>query len=668
MLRNRTANIIAWALLIGFFAGGNAAVAAEEEYTASERDHWSFKPRSENPPPKFDDEADRAWIRNDIDAFVLSKLKQKDMRPAAEADRRVLVRRLYFDFTGLPPTPAAVESFVQDEAPDAYEKLVEELLASPRYGERWGQHWLDVVRFAESEGFEYDNLMVGAWRFRDYVIDAFNQDKPFNRFLLEQLAGDELNPADQTLLIAAGFNRLGPIRRNAGNQEVAGSRNEELTEMTNAAGAVFMGLTIGCARCHDHIFDPIRQRDYYQLQAFFAGTREHNLSLASETEQAAWQLQTIGIKAEIKLLENELEHSTAATRPAIEVKLKAAYKKMPPVLPALCTVRFNENKRTPIRILERGNWDHPGDAVGMRAPGILLPENSSALPAETTQARRKLAEWLIEPNHPLTARVIVNRIWLWHFGNGIVNTPNDFGANGDEPSHPELLDYLANRFVAEGWSIKALHRLIALSSTYRQASFHADREKYRAVDPENRLLWQFNRQRLDAEAIRDAMLAVSGRLNLKAGGESVIVPVDSDLVDLLYKPSQWEVTPDIAEHDRRSIYLIAKRNLRLPFMEVFDQPDLQSTCARRHASTHAPQALEMLNGQLSNRLAESFAERLTAEAGTNVDRQIELAFELAAGRAPTSQEKQLSARFLAEQSLREFALAMFNLNAFLYVD
>jgi hypothetical protein len=303
----------------------------------------------------------------------------------------------------------------------------------------------------------------------------------------------------------------------------------------------------------------------------------------------------------------------------------------------------------------------------MRALGVLLPDGAPELPETTAKPRVDLAKWVVDDQNPLTARVMVNRIWQYHFGRGIVGTPNDFGRMGERPTNPELLDYLANEFVSSGWSVKHVHRLILLSNAYRQSS-NDDNAVAREKDPDNRLFWRFNRQRLEAEEIRDAMLAVSGQLNEKAGGPSVIVPIDPDLVHALYKPSQWGVTKDPAEHNRRSVYLFAKRNLHLPMMEVFDAPDAQVSCPRRESSTHAPQALELLNGAFANKQAEAFAARLTAEAGKNPTRQVDLAYRLAAGRSPAAKERQIALEFLKAQPLREFALAVFNLNSFLYVN
>jgi hypothetical protein len=315
------------------------------------------------------------------------------------------------------------------------------------------------------------------------------------------------------------------------------------------------------------------------------------------------------------------------------------------------------------RLHRRGDPENLGDEVPRKNLDLF-----GGQVVEQGSGRRELADWIASSEHPLTARVMVNRIWQGHFGRGIVGTPNDFGRMGERPTHPELLDWLAGEFVSSGFSVKHVHRLILMSNTYRQASVAADSGPGKEKDPENRLLWHFSRRRLEAEEIRDAMLAVSGRLNLKAGGPSVIVPIDKELVNALYKPSQWAVTPDASEHNRRSVYLIAKRNLHLPFMEVFDTPDTQVSCPRRESSTHAPQALELLNGDLANAQADAFAARLLAEAGKNHTRQVELAYELAAGRAPTPTEKRMALAFLRTQRLREFALAVFNLNAFLYVN
>jgi hypothetical protein len=643
-----------------------AAEAARAGPGDTEKVHWSFQKRGYPTVTRLPDGAPRG--RNAVDAFILARLHQEGLRPAPEAERRTLIRRLYFDLIGLPPTPEQIAAFVHSPDPLAYEKLVDRLLASPRYGERWGRHWLDVVRFAETEGFEYDRHRAGAWRYRDYVLRSFNEDKPYDQFVREQLAGDEIDPRHPDGEIAVGFYRLGPIRRNAGNPKVAFSRNEVLTEMTDSIGAVFLGLTVGCARCHDHKFDDFSQADYYRLQAFLAQTQEHDIVLADPKVKAVWEARTRTVQAEIKRLKHALETAEGSERTRMKAKLAEVERRLPPPLPTVSSVRDVPSERTAIHVLKRGDADKKGRQVGMRVPAALLPVETPELPPQTEKPRTLLAAWINDPDNPLATRVFVNRVWQYHFGRGIVATANDFGVNGAAPSHPELLDYLANEFLAGGRRLKPLHRLILLSSTYRQASRSPDGDLGRRKDPDNRLLGRFPRRRLDAEEIRDALLAMAGRLNGKMNGPSVVVPVEDDLVHLLYDPGQWKVTPDVGEHDRRSVYLLSKRNLRLPFLEVFDQPDAATSCPRRAASTHALQALELLNGPTSHRLADAFAQRLVREAGTDHARQVERAYLLAAGRAPTPREKELALRFLDKQPLREFALAMFNLNAFLYVD
>jgi hypothetical protein len=680
---------------------------SETVITIKHRAFWSFQPIRQATPPSVNDSS---WAKTPIDEFILAKIESNGLSPSPRASKLELIRRAHFDLIGLPPSPAEIEAFVQDNSPNAYERLVDRLLNSPHYGERWGQHWLDVVRYAETEGFEYDRNLPDAWRYRDYVIKSFNEDKPYDRFVIEQLAGDEIAnnltgsrheeaqaglEKNQKLLapiagieslnagvdsqiksesaevrelqVAAGFHRLGPVRRNAGNQDVTSSRNEVLTERTDIIGAAFLGLTVGCARCHDHKFDPIPQKDYYRIQAFLAATDEHELALASNGEKAAWITRTGEINEEIKKLKETLKGLKGEEAKRLRQKIEDAEGQLP-TLPTVATVKNEATNRTAIHVLKRGDWNSKGDRVGMRGLGVLLPEETPELPPETSSPRTALARWLADPKHPLTARVMVNRIWLYHFGQGIVKTANDFGKNGDPPSHPELLDYLARQFIENGWRMKPMHRMICLSSTYQQSSRPPNMKAAMDKDPENRLLWRFRPRRLEAEEIRDAMLAVSGLLNPRAGGPSVIVPVDQELVNFLYKPSQWAVTADKKEHHRRSIYLIAKRNLRLPFMEAFDQPASLTSCARRESSTHAPQALELLNGRTANELAAAFAERLAHEAGSSQSEQIDRAYWLAMGRAGSEKERSLALEFVKAQSLREFALAIFNLNAFLYVE
>ena len=636
-------------------------------YTAPERRHWAFQPRANVAPPALNDAAAKAWIRTPVDAFVLAGLRKAELTPAPEADRQTLIRRVTYNLHGLPPTPEEVAAFVADKDPKAYEKLVERLLASPRYGEQWARHWLDVVRFAESDGYEYDTHRPDAYRFRDYVIGSFNEDKPYDLFLKEQLAGDEMDPKNDTLLVASGFNRLGPLRKNAGNQDVASSRTEVLTEMANIVGAGMLGMTMGCARCHDHKFDPIRQSDYYRLQGYFAQTHANDVIVATAEEQAKYKATMEPLENEMRKLRMAMRKATEEDKGKILTRLEEIDGQIPPPLTAMYAVKNEPKEMTPIHMLERGDYRNKGAKVGMRPPGVLLPEAAPELPLETEKPRLRLAEWVTEPSNPLTARVMVNRIWGYHFGRNLVTTPNDFGRMGTRPSHPELLDWLANEYVKTGWKMKPMHRMILLSAAYRQASASPMEKAYSEKDADNKWLWKANRRRLAAEEIRDTMLAVSGRLNPKAGGPSVMMSIDEELIKDLKRPQYWVTTRDRTEHDRRTIYMIYKRNLILPFMQVFDSPDTLLSCARRDQSTHAPQALELLNGKLSNSLAVSLAKRLPGTAREKV----EYAWRLAAGRLLNERERALSMKYIDDPdptALTEFALSLFNSNAFLYVN
>lgn len=631
---------------------------------AQARKHWAFLPVTKVDPPEVHD---GTWGKELIDAFILAKLEEHAWRPAPPTDRSELIRRVTFDLTGLPPTPEETQAFIDDPLPDAYHRLVDRLLGSRHYGERWAQHWLDVVRFAESEGYEYDRHIPDAWRYRDYVINSLNADKPFDRFVVEQLAGDEIDPENPECQTASIFHRLGAVRRNAGNPEIALSRNEVLTERTDIIGAAFLGLTVGCARCHNHKLEPILQRDYYRLQAYFAATEEHNILLASAEEQQAWEATTKRAKDEIDALRAKARMVEGSEKTRLEEQIEILEDQLPLPLATIPSTHNDWEKRTAIHVLRRGVWENKGETVGPRPLSVLLADDVPEISPGEANPRTQLARWLTSPDHPLTARVIVNRLWQQHFGVGLVKTANDFGLKGERPSHPELLDWLAAALVENGWRLKPLHRAIVLSQTYQQASRFPDSAEKQMADPENRLLWHFPRRRLSAEEVRDAMLSVSGRINFKSGGPSVMVPVDPELVQLLYKPVQWAVTKEAGDHDRRSIYLIAKRNLRLPFLENFDAPALQTSCSRRETSTHAPQALELLNGPLSNDLARAFAGRLEREAHSDVGCIIDRAFQLALGRLPRPDERQRSLEFLRKEPLAEFALAIFNLNEFLYV-
>jgi hypothetical protein len=653
---------------VSLLTAAEDAVAPLGSYTAAERRQWEFQPRKDPAPPAISD----AWVKTPVDAFILAGLRKAGLKPAPRADKATLIRRITFDLTGLPPTPQEIDAFLADKSPNAWEKVVDRLLASPQYGEQWGRHWLDVVRFAESDGYEYDMHRPDAWRYRDYVIQSFNADKPYNEFVKEQLAGDEMDAANKTFLVASGFNRLGPLRKNAGNQDVASSHNEVLTEMTNIVGAAFLGVTVGCARCHDHKFDPFRQSDYYRLQAHFAQVQPNDIVLASKEEQEAWKKQAAPVEQQKLQIQRELRRAPEAAKAALEANLDALDDKMPAPLESIYSVKDEPEKASPVKVLFHGDYLNPVATVGVRPLGVLLPDGAPEAAIQVEKPRLKLAEWITDPANPLTARVMANRVWQYHFGRGIVSTPNDFGRMGARPTSPELLDWLASRFIDGGWKLKSLHRMILLSSTYQQSSISPLEKVAMKKDSDDALLWKFNHRRLEAEEIRDAMLAISARLNAKAGGPSFMVPIDPDLVLMLKRPQYWVATRDKAEYDRRTVYMIYKRNLRLPFVEVFDAPDTLLSCARREQSTHAPQALELLNGQTSNDLAAVFAQRLLKERTTAAER-VDYAWRLAAGRAPTAAEKSLALKFLAgapddAARMKEFALAVFNLNAFLYVN
>ncbi|MBM3981378.1 MAG: DUF1553 domain-containing protein [Planctomycetes bacterium] len=673
-------------------------------------DDWAFKPVVK---PK---------AANSIDAFLLAKLGAKQLTYAPEADRRTLIRRAYFDLVGLPPTPEQVEAFVNDKSKDAYEKLVDALLASPQYGERQALFWLDLVRFAETDGFNADGARPHAWRYRDYVIKSFNADKPFDRFVKEQLAGDELYPGDPDALVATGFLRHYPDEYNAVNIEQR--RYEILTDIADTTGAAFLGLTAGCARCHDHKYDPVSQEDYFRLQAFFAGFWPTDAPLlppnelaAYEKKLAAWEAKTADLRAALAqieephhakvrakersrfpeeysklldvpfanrtplekqiaaLVEKQVYGKSADVAKALKPAEKEQYDALKAKLTALAKEKPADPPRAhvmadlpeppPTKLFKRGDWRKPG---GDLAPGFITSITPKDPDAKLGR-RTALANWIASKDNPLTARVIANRLWQQHFGYGLVRTSSDFGVAGDRPTHPELLDWLASELVARDWSLKHLHRLIVTSAAYRQGA-KGDTGGAK-LDPDNKLLWQYPRRRLDGETLRDAMLAVSGQLNLKAGGPSVF----PELPDELQKRAPaWKPSADANERNRRSVYVYVKRNLRYPLFALFDAPDRNETCSRRFATTTAPQALALLNDSVVVGIAKGFAARVTKEAGTDRDKVIDRAFALACGRPPTTEERAAMRGFLKRhtgtdaEAVVDLCHALLNLNEFLYVD
>jgi hypothetical protein len=679
-----------------------ATRSKQRKITDEDRAFWSFQPLKDSAVPPIEG----TWARNPIDHFILAKLKQERLTPAPEADRAALIRRVTFDLHGLPPTAEEVDAFVNDPSPKAYENLVDRLLASPRYGEHWARHWFDIVRYAESDGYKQDAYRSNAWPYRDYVIKSFNNDKPYDRFVTEQLAGDEIAPDDPEVIVATGYLRAGMYEYNA--RHVRRQWEVILTEVTDVTGDAFLGLSMQCARCHNHKFDPILQTDYFRLQAFFAPMLpRQDILLGSPEQKAAWLEKAAPIRAQIDAIEQPLLRKAGDKR--IEVfppDIRVMYHKSPaqraPLeeqLVQLAARQFNDD--TEIAKLKPTGADGPKlealraqlvaleeerpaavvtglvvTDVGPVAPPTLIPgdpKKQSIKPgyptvmeqlplppleiaptATSTGRRTALAKWITDPRNPLTTRVIVNRIWQYHFGRGIVGTSGDFGKLGDRPTHPELLDWLALRFVEQGWSFKAMHRMILLSATYRQTALRPPPEIAKMRDPENRWLWRFNTRRLDAEQIRDAMLAVSGDLDATAAGPSA-------------EPTS----------NRRSVYLKMLRNARDPLLDVFDLAEPFGSIPNRNITTTANQALLMMNGAVPLKRAADFAERLTKLGLSDRSAIVEEAYRLAYARTPRDDERTAAIQFLggnapmpakADKALVDFCHVLMNSSEFLFVD
>jgi hypothetical protein len=635
-------------------------------------DYWAFQPPGEVIVPAGGGE-------NPIDRFVDVRLTEAGIRPVGRAEPRTLLRRLYFDLVGVPPTAAEAEAFLtkaNSDADSAVTNLIDQLLADPRYGERWARHWLDLVRYGESDGYEDDKVRPHAWRYRDYIVRSLNADKPYDRFVQEQIAGDELWPDDPDAWIATGFARLGSW--DGMSKEPEKQRQDFLNDATDATGAVFLGMTLGCARCHDHKYDTISQRDYYAVQAFFAPVKRTTRELGARAEAIEAEAVAVAYRsdsAELASLKEKVRALLGPAREALEkeakpgekVKDEAVRKRVEASHPGqLATIegeiksteariRFNEPKAEvvcrdggprSIRLLKGGELSRPGEEIAPGFIAAMLPEPADR-PIEGRRA--ELAHWLTSSENPLTARVIVNRVWQHHFGIGLVATPSDFGRNGKRPTHPELLDWLAREFIRGGWSVKKLHRLILTSAAYQRAS--SPDAAASAKDPENRLLWRFQRRRLEAEAIRDTLLAVSGMLNPAMGGPGVYAPLPAGVnIELPNndKELSWG-TASAADGRRRSVYLFQRRALTYPLMEVFDAAPMSQSCAARAQTTVAPQALALFNGEFTRECAAHFANRVKAEAGSDAARQIARAFEIAFTRVPNPVEQAASLAFLESQ-------------------
>ncbi len=745
-------------------------------------DLWSLKPLANPELP-----VTQVRTGSPLDRFVAAKLEENGLALAPEADARTLIRRLTFGLTGLPPTAEEVEAFVREcgrETPEtgfgalrAYERLVDRLLASPRYGEHQARLWLDVIRYSDSNGFDWDEFRKLAWKFRDYTIRAFNADKPFDRFIREQLAGDELldgpprNEAEQDALIATGYLRLGPHDNAAPLfNEQDRSRAELMADLVETTGSAFLGLTLSCCRCHDHKFDPLSQADHFRLRAFFepvkfaddrplnlateqAEIRRHNEALDGPTADLERQRDEVfaAVKSRLRaeraaklsaeekaLLElpankvaGELQTKAEAVRKRVEPsdkEVKAALagdeqercaalerqlaevksRRREFALGLLMTDR--EGPPPVTKILFQGNQQQEREPVEPGFLSVLDPNPAAIRPAATTNTtgrRITLADWIAAPANPLTARVFVNRIWQQHFGTGLVATANDFGLAGARPTHPELPDWLAGEFVRGGWSVKRLHRLIVLSATYRQASavdaaptenlenrnsgkkvgetaaapssrvlpFSGSATRGQEQDAGNQWLWRQNPRRLSAEQLRDALLATAGLLQFRPGGAPVWPDLPAELLqanpafldDNETKTKGWYPSPK-AEQNVRSVFLVQKRTVRVPFMETFDLPENSTSCARRTESTVAPQALSLLNSPLAIEAANGLAARVRREAGEDAGRQLERAFQLALQRSPAKDEREACLCLLEKRSLPELCRALLNLNEFAYVD
>lgn len=648
-------------------------VVTEGGFTEEQRNYWFFQPVKKVAPPTLKSD----WIRNDIDRFILAKQQEQKLDPAPEADRHELVRRVYFDLHGLPPTKEQIDAFVNDRDPRAYEKLVDELLASPRYGERWAQHWLDLVRYAESDGYNADAYRPSVWPYRDYVIKSFNDDKPYDRFVREQLAGDEIAPDDPNVLIATCFLRNPIYEWN--QRDVRGQWDIIMTDMTDTTGELFLGLSMGCAHCHNHKFDPILQKDYYRLRAFLAPVKwRDDLKLATPAEKKAfdeqqrrWEAATAEIRAKMD----------AMTKPIIEPKveraltrftedLQAMVRKAPEQRDALeeqlagfCERQMQHERDTfdPMKSLKTDELKAQYKAlqeelkkfdslkpkplmdafVATDAPGTPPPVTIKTRKGEqeiepgflsvvdtskpdikpigrSTGRRTALANWITRPDNQLSTRVIVNRVWQYHFGRGIVATASDFGKLGEPPTHPELLDYLTTKFVANGWHLKPLHREIMLSAAYRQTARREPTGEIAKIDPANRYLWRFNPRRLDAEQVRDALLAASGELDPKSGGPA-----------------------EDGNGTRRSIYTMKKRNNQNELLRALDAPAGFSSTAERQSTTTPTQALQLLNGDWLLSRARKLAGRVA-----NIDE----AWLAVLGRPPTKTERATAEAFLKKRA------------------
>ena len=656
--------------------------------------HWSFQPVARPEPPAA---RNTGWARNPIDNFILSKLEEKGIGPSPEADRRTLIRRASLDLIGLPPSPEEVQQFLEDDGAGAYGRLVDRLLASKHYGERWGRHWLDVARYADSNGYSIDGER-SIWRYRDWVINALNEDKPFDQFVIEQIAGDLLPNPTRDQLVATGFQRNTMINQEGGI-DFEQYRVEAVVDRVSTTGAAFLGLTVGCARCHDHKFDPISQREFYQLFAFYndvdevgANTldgeaRDRMMDPLLEFGKPEEYARREALKHQIGLLEGELleyrksleadwETRFATGGDTVEERVRGIFEiprakrssvdrgtldrffrardagwkarqdgisalmeQLPKIESTMIMRDLPEPREAYIHT--QGDFTRKGDPVSPGTLSVLPP-----LPENENPNRLDLAHWLVSKDNPLTPRVTVNRMWQRYFGLGLVETENDFGSQGTSPSHPKLLDWLASEFVARDWSLKAMHRLIVNSATYRQSS--AVRPEAKKVDPSNRLLARQNRVRLEAEIIRDSALAVSGLLTPTVGGPSVFPPQPAGAGQFTQVDRQWKAAEG-PDRYRRGLYTYFWRSAAHPGLALFDAPNAQSSTTRRNRSNTPLQALTLLNDEAQTESARALAERVLAKDGSR-DARIRFAYETSLARPPRGDERERMSQYLARMT------------------
>jgi cytochrome c553 len=611
--------------------------------TAEDRQFWSFQPPQAPPLPEVQQ---AGWAQTPIDRFILAELEKKGLSPAPPADKRTLIRRVTFDLTGLPPTSEAIEEFLTDDSPQAFARVVDRLLGSPQYGERWGRHWLDVARYADSNGMDENLAFASAYRYRDYVIEAFNRDKPYDRFIAEQIAGDllpaEPNETDEQRrerLTATGFLAIGP--KMLADDDPQKKEMDIIDEQLDTLGKALLGLTIGCARCHDHKFDPIPAADYYSLAGVLKSTKTmenfkvvaewHEHSLENAEQQAARAaheqlIQQVQQRIEERQKQYPGSEATKQAVAALEVEKKALEGQRSPLDTAM---GVTEGSPQNLRIHLRGSHTTLGAEVPRRFLRVIAGEESASLDGGGS-GRLALAQWLAQRDHPLTSRVMVNRVWRWHFGRGIVPTIDNFGRLGERPTHPQLLDFLATEYVRRGWSTKALHRLILLSSTYQMSTRPNDAALL--ADPANKLYWRFNRRRLEAEEVRDAVLAVGGRLDLTPGG-SLSVFANREYVTNRDRMAQGYA------NTRRSVYLPVYRSAVYDVLQAFDFADPSTLEGNRATTTVTPQALFIMNSDLVAASAASLAERVQTQHPGDTTAQLAAAFRSVLGRPPSAAEQ-----------------------------